>query len=182
MKWIIAVVFAAVCFGAETRISVSPQGAASLKAMTGKRIPGVQILGVTMCSDVRGGDVYQALNHVGIATIMPRNAVAIVEQTVNRNWRKTALDAGKIGALLAAAFTTSGVIAASPKVASALIVGHQVGDQVGELVRQRLPDPRGLLDALIDPEGRIEAGAGCKVGMVMVVFDKNTKAQDLAVN
>jgi hypothetical protein len=156
---------------ADVRVSMSPQGAEALKALTGKRVPGVQIVAVTTCSDaavaISGGALYQAAAGAGIATISARLAPAIIARSVDRNWKKITVDVIGAASGIAAGWAPAGA-------ATALIAGHLVGDQVSGFLRPRIPDPSVLLTGLIDASARFDVDAGgCREGFMLAAFRKN---------
>ena len=184
MRLIAVLLVAGLAVAQSPRASIAPQGAEALRALTGKRIKGVQVLSVTVCSDVpasiSGGMLYQAVARAGIAPISSKLAPAIIERTVDRNWRKIAIELIRSATLIGATLTSSGVITATKTVTNLLIVAHTAGDEVSGILQSRLPDATPLLSNLLASEATISLGAGgCHEALMLAVYSKSTKAQIL---
>src|SRR5437868_3450730 len=113
---------------AQVTASFSPQGAASLRALTGKRIAGFQLIQVTICAQqaavLPAGRIYQMANGAGIQTIAPKVASAIVKTTVNRDMHKIAAEMLKAGTLIGATVMGSGLVAASVAWTGGAVLAH----------------------------------------------------------
>lgn len=161
-------------------VSFAPQGAAVLKALTGKRIPGVGIADVVICSPapIPAGAVYQTLVRNGVSPIRPASAKALFNRTVALNWRNLLLEAAADASIGIPVLGQSGVIKMSAKWVVAILAGHAVIDSLSGQVRSHIPDPSPVLSSLLDP-GEVLAFAGsvtgCRESSVIIRFTKDTK-------
>ncbi len=158
-------------------VSFSAQGSAVLQTLTGKRIAGVGIHEVLICSPdgapVRGGAVYQlAISH-GIEPISPPLARALFRTTVQRNWRNTVLRGGAYASLGIPVLGQAGVISMTSKWIISLLSGHVVFDSLQSDLRAQLPDPEPLLSTLLDPEGIVQFAGNCRESKMVTRFNKS---------
>ena len=157
-------------------ISFAPQGAAALKALTGKRIKGIQIVSVIACPatislpSIQGGEVYREAIARGYEPILPAVARAVVNDTVQKNWRVYALETFKVASIVAAGLGAGGVVKMSAGQLSALVIGHQVGDDIAERITERLPNATPLIASLLDPGTRLDITQGCQTSAILAVF------------
>lgn len=139
------------------QVTFSPQGAAALKALTGKRIPSFQIVSVLACAETNaasltGGSVYELAAQAGYQWIDPDAAAVIINRTVAFNgWtlaENALIDGSSFGALLVA----GGVIKAGASILTSLIAGHSFLDQVQGRLKGYAPDPTPVLRKLLQAD------------------------------
>lgn len=170
------------CFG--QTISFSPQGAESLKSLTGQTIKGVQIVEVTTCSQgapfgISGGDIVQAAVRGGLSPISSKIVPVITNKAVRRSLPSILLTVGTELALELPVLQVSGLIRIGTQVATGLLLAHQLADQAKPFVQSRVPDPTPLLTALIDPTTSYkvpETGQGCVTGFLVARYTGPSKA------
>jgi hypothetical protein len=133
--------------------------------MTGKRIKGVGIHELVICSPtgvpVQGGAVYQLAVKQGISPISPRLAGSLITRTVQRNWRNKALNYGGAATLALPVLGQAGVISMTSRFVVALLGGHLFFDDISGQLRANLPDPAPLLDSLLQPDSVLAFAGTC---------------------
>lgn len=158
-------------------VSFSPQGAAALKALTGKQIPGVGMYQVVVCSPsgfpIPAGKVYQIATDHGIAPLAPQTAAALFKRTVSMNWRNIALMAGVDASIGIPVLGQAGLVSMSSKWIVSLLTGHVLFDSVQNQIRQNIPDPAPVLNSLLDPDSMISFAGACKSSSMVTVYHKN---------
>lgn len=159
--------------------SFSGQGAAALKALTGKRIVGVQLIAVEICSThpatFGAGLILQYASALGIQYHSPKIGSAIVQHTTDLNWRNVIINTAKVGTMLAAALTVSGTIAASAAWQTGLVVGHAATDSLPMLFSPGAPNPDPYLSGVLDANGTITVTPDrCVEATFSGVFGKNS--------
>lgn len=161
-------------------VSFAPQGAASLKALTGKRIKGVGLLSATVCSSVpltvMGGMVYQKANSLGISTINPGDAAVLVRRTVQFHWSNFLLAGISDVSLLIPILGEAKLFAASSTSVISMLLGHGVADTAAGQLRTLTPDPSELLGNLLDPVGVLAINGACAQKMMVIVYSPKTQA------
>jgi hypothetical protein len=163
-------------------VSFAPQGAAVLKALTGKRIAGVGIADVVVCSPsglpIPSGVVYQTLVRNGISPIRPESAKALFNRTVALNWRNLVLEGAADASIGIPVLGQSGVIKMTTKWVVAILAGHAVIDSLSNQARAHMPDPSPVLSSLLDPGDVLTfagAATGCHESSVIIRFNRDTK-------
>lgn len=182
---LIIVLTAAILFSASLAhcqtISFAPQGSAALKALTGRRIKGVQIVSIIACParislpSISGGEVYAEAIAQGYQPILPAFARAVVNDAVSHNWRVFALEAFKVASIAAAGLGAGGVVKMSAAQLSALVIGHQIGDEIASRIQERIPNASPLLSALLDPAAKLDITQGCQVSAILAVYPRKGK-------
>ena len=159
-------------------ISFSPQGAAALRALTGKRIKGIQIISVIACPatisipSISGGEIYAESIRQGYQPILPAFARSVVADAVAHNWRVYAIEAFKVASIAGVGLGAGKIVAMSTAALSALTIGHQIGDEISTRMQGRLPDPTPLMNALLDPSAKLDISQGCQVSAILAVYSK----------
>jgi hypothetical protein len=183
MKLVPIVAFLCTSLTAQT-VTFSPQGAAVLKALTGKRIKGVGIMVAEVCSTipVSAGAVYGKASTQGIAWIDPALGKQLINRTVNISWPNL-IGAGITDAsLLVPLFGAAGIISMAPKWVAALISGHGAADLAISRLRTYAPDPTALETQLLDPEAMITfADKPCHRYDLLVQYSKANKGGTYAL-
>jgi hypothetical protein len=158
-------------------VSFSPQGAKVLETLTGKRISGVGIHDLVICSpggaSIRGGAIYQLAVAQGIQPISPALARALFRQTVQRNWRNTVLRGAGYASLGIPVLGQAGVISMTSRWIVSLLSGHVVFDALQSDLRANLPDPEPVLGSLLDPEGIVTFAGNCRESKMVTRFGRN---------
>lgn len=160
-------------------VTYSSQGAAALKAMTGKRIKGFQLVQATTCADhdarFGAGRIIQQANAMGIQTISGKAGAAVVQQTVDLNWRKLLMIGVQVGTSVALGVTTSGVVASSKAITTGIALGHIAMDELPNILKPGTPNPDPFLSSVLDEGGQINLAAGsCVSTMFAGTWDKNS--------
>lgn len=160
-------------------VTYSSQGAAALKAMTGKRIKGFQLVQANVCADhdtkFGAGRIIQQANAMGIQTIGGRAGAAVVQQTVDLNWRKLLMIGVQVGTSVALGVTTSGVVASSKAITTGIALGHIAMDELPNVLRPGTPNPDPFLSSVLDEGGQVNLAAGaCVSTMFAGTWDKNS--------
>jgi len=158
-------------------VSYSSQGAASLVALTGKRIAGVEIIQATVCAprqvSVPGGLIYQQANALGIQTIASKVGMQIVNNTVSLNWRAIVMDTVIVGLGIGSGLTVGGVVSSSINIQRALTLGHLASDALPKLFSHGAPDPSAFLNTVLDGNTNLNLSApGCTIAMLAGVYRK----------
>jgi hypothetical protein len=157
-------------------VSFSPQGAKVLETLTGKRISGVGIHDLVICSPldlpVRAGSVYQLAVAQGISPLSPALATALFRSTVNRNWRNIALDIGADASVGIPVLGQAGIISMSAKWVTALLSGHFVFDSMKARLTSHLPDPTPVLGSLLDPGSVLTFMGSCREAMMITRYGR----------
>jgi hypothetical protein len=166
----------ALCIPAEAQtISFAPQGAAALKALTGKRIKGIQIVSVVACPatisipTILGGEVYREAMAQGYTPIMPQFARAVVNDAVAKSPGKRFIEGAALVTIIGAGIATGKI---NPTWSRVLLSGHQVLDQVVADVQAVLPNSGPLTAALLDPAAKLDITAGCQSAAILAVYPK----------
>lgn len=163
-------------------ILFSPQGASALRALTGKRIPGVQIVSVIACParislpSIGGGEIYAESIRQGYQPILLDFAPSVINEAVASNKKQIVLEAFKVASIVAAGLGAGGVVKMSMAEISALVIAHQVGDELSARIKERLPNPGPLMSALLDPAKDLDIRDGCKVSSILAVYPQRKKA------
>jgi hypothetical protein len=163
----------------QASVTYAGQGAAALKAETGKRIAGFQLVSVIVCSpansgvSVAGGNLYAGATRAGFSTIDADPTYAIIMHTSSIDWRNLAPkligDAATAGAL----FTSGGIISANSSWVTALIASHGLMDMAGERLKSYAPDPGIVVSRLIKAGDTISLPANqCMSGYIGAQFSK----------
>lgn len=160
-------------------VTFSPQGAAALRALTGKRISGFQIVSVMACADAMsagfsGGEIYQKASQQGYQWIDPMATTAILERTVQFNAANlipVLLTSGTAGFSL---LLSGGIIkATSSSWLTALIASHGVLDQASNQIRGYAPNPATVVDNLLRPTDSFSlASSQCIERYLGAVYNK----------
>lgn len=164
------------CAAAQAQtISIAPQGQQALRALTGKRIQGIQILGAIVCpaegnTSISGGAVYREAIALGFTPIIPVLAQSVITQAVSHNWRWYAIEAFKVGSIAAAGLGAGRVVAMSSAKLAALVIAHQIGDELSARAQERIPNAGPLISSLLDPEETLDLGHRCKVASMLALF------------
>ena len=160
-------------------VSYSSQGAAALRAVTGKRIVGFQMVQATVCSGhdakVPVGLIIQQAGSLGIQTIDNQAGLAIVNKTVSMDWRSLAKIGLVAGLSVGTALTVGGVIHTSIGITRGLTFGHLFIDQIlPPLFAVGAPQPDPFVNAAKEPDSTLELAAGsCKRVMFGAVYPKS---------
>ena len=156
-----------------TTVSFSPQGAEILKTMTGKRIKGVGIHELVICSSgtVQAGAVYQLAVSNGILPISPAQAGTLFRQTAARSVPAIMLAGAGYASLGIPVLGQAGVISMTSRLIVGILSGHALFDSFRGQVQAQLPDPTPLLTALLDPEAVLTL-TGCKESKMITRFGK----------
>lgn len=158
-------------------VSFSPQGAAALKALTGKQIQGIGIYQLIVCSPsgfpIPAGHVYQVATDHGIAPLAPATAAALFKRTVDHNWRNIAIMAGVDASIGIPVLGQAGLISMSSKYIVSLLTGHVLFDSLQRQLQANIPDPAPVLSTLLDPDSMISFAGACKSSSMVTVFHKN---------
>lgn len=148
-KAIVTLAFSTISLFGQANITFSPQGSSVLRALTGKRISGFQIVAAMACDfTVSGGQIYEAATQQGYAWTAPEATATLITRTANIDWRNivpTLLANGTSGAALLVA---GGVIHAPAAWLTGLIAGHGALDLVQSQIRAYAPDPTQVLSKL----------------------------------
>lgn len=162
-------------------VTFSNQGAAALQAVTGKRIHGFQLVSATTCNlsaiDHRfgAGLIIQLANSMNIQTLSKQAGTAVVQQTIDTNWRKLILLAVNVGSTVAMGVTTSGLVAASRAWQSGLVLGHLALDSLPSLLKPGAPNPDPFLNNVLDDQGQISLPAGaCTSALFSGVWSRDS--------
>lgn len=152
-------------------VSFSGQGAETLKALTGKRIRGVALNAVIVCSPVPVtipiGRIYQLAAQHGISYLKPEEATAMIIRTVSFNWTNILLDALTDGPQGAAFLGASKLVSMSNPVIAALIGSSAIIGLATKRIKTFAPDPSPVLKDLLDPKATMTfAAAGCSSGII----------------
>lgn len=155
--------------------SFSPQGAAELKILVGKVIPGVGIYDIVVCSPlqipVAVGSIYQTAVTHGISPLGPGQAKVLFEQTASRSRGSILLEIGADAAIALPVLGQSGLVSMSSKYVVGLLAGHVLFDSIQNQIRARIPDPSSVVNLLLDPAGIITfPGGACKEGMMVARY------------
>lgn len=155
-------------------VSFSPQGSEIVKAMTGKRIKGVGIHELVICSSgtVQGGAVYQLAVSNGILPISPAQAGTLFRQTAARSVPALLLAGAGYASLGVPVLGQAGVISMTSRFIVGILSGHALFDSFRGQVQAQLPDPTPLLGSLLDPESVLTL-SGCKESKMVTRFGKN---------
>lgn len=167
-------------------IMLSPQGEAALKALSGKRIKGVQIVSVIACGDrvLHGGTIYSEAIKAGFAPMPPIVAQAVLNNAVSHNWRFYAIEAFKVVSITAAGLGAGRIVSMSPELLSAMVLGHQIGDELAARSAERFPNPVPLLSALLNPSADLDLSKGCQSAFLLSLYGRGlqTRAVSISVN
>ena len=156
---------------AQITVSFSSQGASVLKALTGKRISGVSLNAVVVCSaspaTIPIGRIYQLAAQHGISYLKPEEARALILRTVSFNWTNLLLDALTDGPQGAAFLGASKLVSMSNPVIAALIGSSAIIGLATKRIKTFAPDPSPLLKDLLDPKATMTfTTAGCNSGII----------------
>lgn len=158
-------------------VSFSPQGAAALKALTGKQIQGVGMYQVIACSPsgfpIPAGHVYQVATERGISPLAPAVAAALFRRTASLNWRQIAITAGVDASIGIPVLGQAGLISMSSKYIVGLLTGHALFDSLQKQLQANTPDPGPVLERLLDPDSMINFAGACKSSTLVTVYHKN---------
>lgn len=146
-------------------VTFSPQGSAALRALTGKRIGGFQLVSVMACADsmpagFSGGEIYQKASQQGYQWIDPMATTAILERTVQfnpANLIPVVLTSGTAGFSL---LLSGGIIKTTSTWLTALIASHGVLDQASNQIRGYAPNPATVVDNLLRPTDAFSLASG----------------------
>lgn len=156
-------------------VSFSSQGAEALKAMTGKKIRGVGLTAVTVCSTdiahVPVGTVFQnAISH-GISPIDPDIAIAMVNRKVGFSIYHILPHIVSDGAAGVAVLMAGRVISATNPWLVGLISLAEVGKIAQQQFESHAPDPAPLFKSLLDPNASMDfSGKACHRGMMVTRY------------
>lgn len=159
-------------------IQFSPQGASALKALTGKRIKGVQIVSVIACPavisipSISGGELYSAAITQGYEPILPQFAAAVITDAAASNKWQIALEVFRVASIAAIVAGTRSLNATQLLVING---AHQIGDELSSRIQTRLPNPAPLISALLDPEKTLDITHGCQVSAILAVYPSEIK-------
>jgi hypothetical protein len=188
MKNLLFAVLFAAGFGltaAGQTISFSPQGAAELKAETGKTIHGFQLVSVLTCSDgeqvVAGGKLYQAAGAAGYAWLDPEASRAVILRASSFTWSRMIPNLIQDASLGFSTLIAARVIAAPAAVLQGLLSAHGIFEIASSRIQANAVDPTGVLGRLIPRDAAIALGAGqCHTGLIGAVYP-NPRATKLAI-
>ena len=165
-------------------VSFSGQGAQALYALTGKRIPGLQLVQATICSPITTqisvGEVIQLANAHHFQTQLPEISAAIVRRTSNLNWRNVTVNTSRILTGAALVLVTGGTIAATPAWQVGLALAHTGSDALPGLFSLGTPDPSPFLNSVVPADSQLDlvvpAGSDrrCRSIMLTAVYGKST--------
>ena len=120
-------------------VDYSPQGPVVLQDLTGKVIPGMQVVTALVCTDTPllqsngtgfgGGKIYTSATDAGFTWTSDLSVQPVLDAIVQKNWKTITLQLLTRGALLAAEITSGGIIKVTSSVTTGLIIGHDVSDQ-----------------------------------------------------
>jgi len=148
----------------QVTVSFSPQGPASMKALTGKKIATMELLSVIACSketvQIAGGQFYYQALQSGISPIDPKIAEQIVASNVNRNWANIILNAAGYATLLVPVLGQSRAIPMSKAWTAGLLAAHSMADSLPQLLSPYRPDPSVLTRSLIQPDETVTVPRG----------------------
>jgi|SRR6185295_11365174 len=163
-------------------VSFSGQGAEALRALTGKRIPGIQMVQGTVCSHGTGsvsvGAVIQEAHRQRFQTLLPSVGTAIVQRTVNLNWRNITMNVFRIATGTALMIFTGGTVTASAAVTSGVAYAHGFSDTL-PLLFTGVPKPDPYLNSVADFNSKLELSGtpemeDCRSILFTAVYGKST--------
>lgn len=171
------------------QVSFSPQGAESLKALTGQTIKGVQIIDVNVCSQgapfaISGGELIQAAVRGGISPIAASIIPAITSKAVRNSKVSIAFNIGKELTLALPMFQAGEIFHIGARAATGLLLVHQGADRAAPYLQARIPDPKPLLDALVRPELSYKVpaqGEGCVQGFLVARYTGPAKSFEITL-
>lgn len=160
-------------------VTYSSQGATALRALTGKRIKGFQLVQATTCADhdakFGAGRIIQQANAMGIQTLSAKTGAAVVQQTVDLNWRKLLILGVQVGTSVALGVTTSGVVTSSKAITTGIALGHLALDELPTVLKPGTPNPDPFFSAALDESGQVTISAGACVSAIFAgTWDKNS--------
>ncbi len=147
-------------------VSFSPQGAEALKTVAGRKIPGVGLTEVVLCSSttevVSNGRVYQAAVRNGLSPLSPALASATLGRIAATNFWSLALDGITDLGGLTAALGAAHVIQMTDQMVTGLAMARPAVDIAKIRVRARIPNPAPFEGMLLDPtKSSVFTGPGC---------------------
>jgi hypothetical protein len=151
-------------------ITFSPQGAAPLKAVTGKVVPGLQIVGYAMngCMAVPGTAVYAAMGQAHFEWILPGLGEAVVNDAIASNkWKVAAYWIGE-GSQAFVLLGTGQIVKVSMQTLAGMAFLHGATDRLKDHLASRVPNATPLFSQLLDPN----TAQALKVGIILARFDK----------
>ncbi len=158
-------------------VSFSPQGAAVLEALTGRRIPGIGIHDLIVCSPtgapVISGSVYQLAVTHGVEPIAPAQARALFRRTASRSVWSVLFKGVGYAAIGVPILGQAKVVSMSSQLIFGMLSGHGVIDLARGDVQAQIPDPGPLLAGLLDPESVLSFAGTCRESRMVTVYHKN---------
>ena len=165
-------------------VSFSGQGAQALYALTGKRIPGLQLVQATVCSPITTqisvGEVIQLANAHHFQTQLPEISAAIIRRTSNLNWRNVAVNSSRILTGAALVLVTGGTIASTPAWQVGMALAHTGSDALPGLFSLGTPDPSPFLNSVVPADSQLDlvvptgSDRRCRSIMLTAVYGKTT--------
>ncbi len=158
-------------------VSFSPQGATVLTDQAGRKLRGIGIDALLICSPdnfpVRGGDVYQTASRLGISWISPSLAASPFRKSAALSAPNLLLSGATYATLAIPIAGQVGLIAMTSKVVVGLLAGHALFDSFKSQIQTQVPDPTALLSSLLDPEAVLTFSGGCRESRMIVGYHKN---------
>ncbi len=158
-------------------VSFSPQGASVLSDLAGKRISGIGIDALMICSPagapISGGSIYKTASQQGISWISPTLAGPMLRKTAARSAPSLLFSAATYASLGIPVLGQAKVISMSSKFVIGLLSGHALFDSFKSQIQYQVPDPSAFLATLLDPETSLTFAGGCRESRMVVGWHKN---------
>lgn len=178
--WIVVVIIAVVAFACPTKgqtITLSGQGSEALRNLTGRRIPGFQLVGVTACApndrpiEFSGGRVYEAAAKAGFKWSGTEVASVNLARNATLNWRNLAIFIARTGSSALTVAAGGGILSIGAQGVAGLALGHQFMDDGIQFVQGRVPDPQPVVKRIFEAESRYSLTPnGCIGGYIGSAF------------
>lgn len=168
-------------------ITLSPQGPEALRSLTGRRIPGFQLVAAMPCApddkpvEFVGGDVYRAATEARYAWQAPEVAERILTRNAGLNWRNVLIFSLQSASSVATMAMGGGIVSATGSAIAGAAIGHGLVDSAVPFVQSRRPDPQPVAGMLFKPDQRyVLPPGGCAWGYLGATFPSGSGPVTLA--